>query len=121
MTDSNTSSMRFAPPIGGFQKIDGRRVFVHRSSSGGPAVVFLPGVGAVGLDYFVVQQQISQFITAGGVRPWAGTGYSDPLPLPRTAAAVAAELRELLRTISCRPRRVRPRPSGWHPIGTSSR
>jgi pimeloyl-ACP methyl ester carboxylesterase len=26
-----------------------------------------------------------------------GTGYSDPLPLPRTAAAVATELRELLR------------------------
>jgi pimeloyl-ACP methyl ester carboxylesterase len=26
-----------------------------------------------------------------------GTGYSDPLPLPRTAAAVAVELRELLR------------------------
>ncbi|MFF2812655.1 alpha/beta fold hydrolase [Streptomyces sp. NPDC058000] len=90
------SSTRPAPPIGGFQEIDGRRIFVHRSGSGGPAVVFLPGASAVGLDYFGVQQGVSQFTTAV-VYDRGGTGYSDPLPLPRTAAAVAAELRELLR------------------------
>ncbi|WP_405163847.1 alpha/beta hydrolase [Nocardia sp. NBC_01499] len=96
MTNHRTSSQRLAPPIGGFQEIDGRRVFVHRSGSGGPAVVFLPGASAVGLDYFGVQQQVSQFSTAV-VYDRGGTGYSDPLPLPRTAAAVATELRELLR------------------------
>ncbi|RXS85746.1 alpha/beta hydrolase [Streptomyces sp. TM32] len=96
MTNNSTSFPRLAPPIGGFQEIDGRRVFVHRSGSGGPAVVFLPGAGAVGLDYFGVQQGVSQFTTAV-VYDRGGTGYSDPLPLPRTAAAVAAELRELLR------------------------
>jgi len=85
-----------APPVGGFQEVDGRRVFVHRSGSGGPAVVFLPGAGAVGLDYFGVQQGVSQFTTAV-VYDRGGTGYSDPLPLPRTAGAVATELRELLR------------------------
>jgi len=89
---TNTS----APPIGGFQEVDGRRVFVHRSGGGGPAVVFLPGAGAVGLDYFGVQQGVSQFTTAV-VYDRGGTGYSDPVPLPRTAAAVATELRELLR------------------------
>jgi pimeloyl-ACP methyl ester carboxylesterase len=96
MTDNSTSPARLAPPIGGFQEIDGRRVFVHRSGSGGPAVVFLPGASAVGLDYFGLQQQVSQFITAV-VYDRCGTGYSDPLVLPRTAAAVATELRELLR------------------------
>ncbi|MEV4238050.1 alpha/beta hydrolase [Nocardia sp. NPDC049737] len=96
MTNDITSSTRLAPPIGGFQKIDGRRVFVHRSGRGGPAVVFLPGASAVGLDYFGVQQHVSQFTTAV-VYDRGGTGYSDPLPLPRTAAAVATELRELLR------------------------
>ncbi|WP_432001511.1 alpha/beta fold hydrolase [Streptomyces sioyaensis] len=96
MPNNSTSSPRLAPPIGGFQEIDGRRVFVHRSGSGGPAVVFLPGAGAVGLDYFGVQQAVSQFTTAV-VYDRGGTGYSDPLPLPRTAAAVATELRELLR------------------------
>jgi pimeloyl-ACP methyl ester carboxylesterase len=96
MTNNITSSARLAPPIGGFQEIDGRRVFVHRSGSGGPAVVFLPGASAVGLDYFGVQQGVSQFTTAV-VYDRGGTGYSDPLPLPRTAAAVATELHELLR------------------------
>ncbi|MCX4582543.1 alpha/beta fold hydrolase [Streptomyces sp. NBC_01481] len=96
MTNSSTTSARLAPSVGGFQEIDGRRIFVHRSGSGGPAVVFLPGASAVGLDYFGVQQGVSQFTTAV-VYDRGGTGYSDPLPLPRTAAAVATELRELLR------------------------
>ncbi|KAA8887154.1 alpha/beta hydrolase [Nocardia colli] len=95
MTNNSTSSTRLAPPIGGFHEIDGRRLFAHRSGSGRPAVVFLTGASAVGLDYFGVQQQVSQFTTAV-LYDRGGTGYSDPLPLPRTATAVASELRELL-------------------------
>ncbi len=86
------------PPIGGFQEVDGHRLFVRRSGSGGPAVVFLPGAGAVGLDYFGVQQGVSQFTTAV-VYDRGGTGYSDRLPLPRSAAAVATELRKLLQAM----------------------
>lgn len=96
MTNDSIPSTRLAPPVGGFEEIDGRRVFVHRSGSGGPAVVFLAGAGAVGLDYFGVQQQVSRFTTAV-VYDRGGTGYSDPLPLPRTATAVATELRDVLR------------------------
>jgi pimeloyl-ACP methyl ester carboxylesterase len=90
-----TSPVRRVPPDGGFQEIDGRRMFVHRSGRGGPAVVFLPGAGAVGLDYLGVQERASRFTTAV-LYDRGGTGYSDPLPLPRTAAAVATELHELL-------------------------
>ncbi|GGX74316.1 alpha/beta fold hydrolase [Streptomyces hiroshimensis] len=97
MTNNSTSSAaRLVPPVGGFQKVDGRRVFVHRSGSGGPAVVFLPGASAVGLDYLGLQRAVSQFTTAV-VYDRGGTGYSDDVPLPRTAAAVATELYELLR------------------------
>lgn len=95
MTNNSASAARLVPPIGGFQEIDGRRVFVHRSGSGGPAVVFLPGASMVGLNYFLVQQQVSRFTTVV-TYDRGGTGYSDPLPLPRTAAAVATELYELL-------------------------
>ncbi|WET81670.1 hypothetical protein P3102_10895 [Amycolatopsis sp. QT-25] len=52
MTDDITSTVRPAPPVGGFGEVDGRRIFVHRPGSGGPAVVFLPGASAAGLDYF---------------------------------------------------------------------
>lgn len=96
MTNLSTSPTRPAPPLGGFQQLDGRRVFTHRQGDGGPAVVFLPGASAVGLDYYGVQQQVAEFTTAV-VYDRSGTGYSDPVPLPRTAAAVADELRELLR------------------------
>lgn len=99
-TSNNTASTQLTPPLaaplGGFQDIDGRRIFVHRAGSGdGPAVVFLPGASAVGLDYFGIQQQVAQFTTAV-VYDRAGTGYSDPAALPRTAAEVATELHELL-------------------------
>lgn len=94
MTDS-TISTALIPPIGDFRQIHGRRVFVHRSGGGGPAVVVLQGAGMVGLDYFLVHQQVARFTTAV-VYDRGGTGYSDPVPLPRTAAAVATELHELL-------------------------
>ncbi|MEU5695337.1 alpha/beta hydrolase [Actinosynnema sp. NPDC020468] len=93
---NRTTPPRPVPPIGGFQEVDGRRIFVHRTGRGGPAAVFLPGAGAVGLDYLGVQEEVARFTTAVGYDR-GGTGYSDPLPLPRTAAAVAAELRALLR------------------------
>ncbi|WP_019926267.1 alpha/beta fold hydrolase [Nocardia sp. BMG111209] len=95
MTNNTASATRPAPPVGRLQKVDGRRIFVHRLGTGGPPVVFLPGAGAVGLDYFAVQQKVSQFCTAV-VYDRGGTGYSDPVPLPRTAAAVATELHEVL-------------------------
>ncbi|MEU1290448.1 alpha/beta hydrolase [Kitasatospora sp. NPDC005856] len=95
MKNESTSATPFQPPVGGFQEIDGRRLYLHRQGSGGPAVVLLPGASAIGLDYFGVQQGAAQFTTAV-VYDRGGTGYSDDAALPRTAAEVATELRELL-------------------------
>ncbi|MEV0250797.1 alpha/beta hydrolase [Nocardia sp. NPDC050712] len=95
MTQSIDDTGQLVPPIGGFQEIDGRRIFVHRAGEG-PTVVFLPGASAIGLDYFGVHQEVSRFATAV-LYDRGGTGYSDALPLPRTAAAVAEELLAVLR------------------------
>jgi pimeloyl-ACP methyl ester carboxylesterase len=85
-----------APPIGRLYDVDGRRLLLHRSGSGGPAVVFAPGAGLIGLDYLNVHDRISRFTTSV-LYDRAGTGWSDEIQLPRSAAEVTDELRALLR------------------------
>lgn len=69
---------------------------LHRSGTGGPAVVILPGASAVGLDYLNIHDRISEFTTSV-LYDRGGTGWSDPVDLPRSAAEVATELHDLLR------------------------
>lgn len=86
------------PPLGQLYHVGERRLWLHRSgtgATGGPAVVFLPGASAVGLDYLNIHDRISEFTTSV-LYDRAGTGWSDPADLPRTAAEVATELRDLL-------------------------
>jgi pimeloyl-ACP methyl ester carboxylesterase len=85
------------PPLGRYAEVGGRRVLLHRSGGGSPAAVFLPGGGAVGLDYLNVQARAAA-LTTSVLYDRAGTGWSDRVDLPRTAAQVTDELRELLRT-----------------------
>lgn len=86
-----------SPPLGRYFDVRGRRLLLHRSGSGSPAVVFLPGGGAVGLDYLNVQERAAA-LTTSVLYDRAGTGWSDAVELPRTSAQVTDELRELLRT-----------------------
>ena len=85
-----------APPIGRRYDVGGRQLMLHRSGTGGPAVVILPGASAVGLDYLNIHDRISEFTTSV-LYDRGGTGWSDPADLPRSAAAVATELHDLLR------------------------
>jgi pimeloyl-ACP methyl ester carboxylesterase len=87
---------RAIPPAGRYYEVDGRQLLLHQSGSGSPAVVFLAGAGAVGLDYWNVQQRAAGFATSA-VYDRAGTGWSDRVELPRTSTEVTSELRELLR------------------------
>jgi pimeloyl-ACP methyl ester carboxylesterase len=85
-----------AAPLGRYYDVEGRRLLLHRSGSGSPAVVFLPGGGAVGLDYWNVQERAAE-LTTSVVYDRAGTGWSDRVAVPLTSAEVTDELHLLLR------------------------
>jgi pimeloyl-ACP methyl ester carboxylesterase len=70
---------------------------LHRSGTGGPAVVFLPGAALVGLDYVNLHDRVAE-LTTSVLYDRAGTGWSDPADLPRTATEVTDELCDLLHT-----------------------
>ena len=96
VTEEETAAVTTAPPpLGRYHEVAGRRLLLHQSGTGTPAVVFLPGAGAVGLDYLNVQQEAAK-LTTSVLYDRAGTGWSDPGGLPRTSAEVTSELRELL-------------------------
>jgi hypothetical protein len=62
------------PPLGSFYEVGGRRLLLHRSGRGCPAVVILPGGGTVGLDYLNVQERAAK-VTTSVVYDRAGTGF----------------------------------------------
>jgi pimeloyl-ACP methyl ester carboxylesterase len=82
-------------PLGTRVPVGGLQLWVHRSGTGGPAVVIFPGGGTVGLDYLNIHEGVARRATSV-IYDRAGTGWSDPTDLPRTAARVTAELRDLL-------------------------
>lgn len=94
--DPDTTTEGPSPP-GRYYDIGGRQLLLHQSGSGSPAVVFLPGGGAVGLDYLNVQERAAA-LTTSVLYDRAGTGWSDRVEMPRTSTQVTDELRELLRT-----------------------
>jgi len=87
-----------APPVGGYFVVEGRRLFVYRSGSDDPTVVFLAGAGTVGLDYLNVQEAAADLSTSL-LYDRAGSGWSDAVELPRTLTQVTDELRELLQVV----------------------
>jgi len=67
--------------------VDG--VATYPRGADGPSVLYLPGAGLVGLDFLNLTE------TPGATHllyDRGGTGWSDPVPLPRSAAEVAREL-----------------------------
>lgn len=101
---NHRTAVTTTPPIGRLYNVGGRRLFLHRSGSKGPVVVFLAGPSAVGLDYPNVHDEVAEF-TTWVLYDRGGTGWSGPVELPHTAANVASELRELLRARGPGPHR----------------
>lgn len=70
--------------------VDG--VAVYRIGAGPASVLYLPGAGLLGLDFLNLTSVpgATHLLYDRG-----GTGWSDPVPLPRSAAEVASELRRI--------------------------
>ena len=79
-----------------FVDIGGRRLAATRTGTGSPTVILETGLGAESNEWLGVQEKIS---TSTQVLRYdrAGRGASDAAPKPRTAAAMLADLRTLLR------------------------
>jgi len=99
---SQPSFATAAPPLGRRYDVCGRQLLLHRSGAGGPAVVFLPGAGLIGLDYLNIHDEISRRTTCV-LYDRAGTGWSDEIALPRSAAEVVDELHDLLHAAQVPP------------------
>jgi pimeloyl-ACP methyl ester carboxylesterase len=87
--------------IGRSVDIGGRTLNIFCSGSGGPAVIFESASG-IGLEWQPVQTEVAKFTKAC----WydrAGMGWSDTGPFPRTSAAIARDLHELLKKAGVPP------------------
>jgi pimeloyl-ACP methyl ester carboxylesterase len=82
------------PPVGQLIDIGGRSLHIHCVGSG-PTVVLEAGHGGTSLDWTLVQTQLADRIRVCAYDR-AGSGWSDPAPLPRTPEAVTADLHALL-------------------------
>src|SRR5271154_5712859 len=91
-----------APLLGRHYEVAGRQLALHCAGAGGPAVVFLPGAGLIGLDFLNIHEAASRFATSV-IYDRAGTGWSEAIALPRTAADAARELHDLLRAANVPP------------------
>src|SRR5436190_4265400 len=75
---------------------DGARLNLYCMGSGSPTVVFDSGWGDWAPAWSKVQPEIAKWTRACSYDR-AGTGFSDPGPMPRTSVHIAEELRTALR------------------------
>ena len=83
------------PPPGRLVDVGGFRLHIWCTGSGSPLVILESGLGGAFVSWGYVQPEVARF-TRACAYDRAGLGYSDPGPTPRTAARMAAELRDLL-------------------------
>lgn len=83
------------PPWGTRWQVSGGAMLLHRSGAGDVPVVWLAGGGMFGLYYWNVHERAAEFTTSV-IYDRLGTGWSDPVELPRSSTEVTDDLRELL-------------------------
>jgi pimeloyl-ACP methyl ester carboxylesterase len=82
--------------------IGGRALNIFCSGDGNPAVIFDSPGAEPGLIWEPIQTEIAKF-TRSCWYDRAGVGWSDPGPYPRTSAAIAGDLHELLKRAGVPP------------------
>lgn len=83
------------PDIGQTFKLKNGKIWASLVGNGSPTVIFISGAGTVGLDYYELQQKVSDK-SSTFIYDRMGIGYSSSCILPRTSKMVVEELHELL-------------------------
>jgi pimeloyl-ACP methyl ester carboxylesterase len=83
--------------------IGGRRsLYLVEKGSGYPTVLFEAGIAATNLNWFHIQEPVSQFASTVSYDR-GGLGWSSPCRTARTPANIAAELHQLLEGAAIKP------------------
>jgi pimeloyl-ACP methyl ester carboxylesterase len=85
------------PAPGKLVDAGGHRLHLYCTGTGSPTVVFEAGKGGTSLDWSLVQLQL-ETETRVCAYDRAGTGWSEPGPLPRTPEQVVTEFHTMLQT-----------------------
>ncbi len=93
---AEASDLRAYPPAGQMVDVGGYRLHINCTGAGSPTVVIDAGWGDWSLGWSRVQAGVAP-TTQVCTYDRAGTGYSDPGPLPRDATQFAKELHTLLK------------------------
>jgi pimeloyl-ACP methyl ester carboxylesterase len=80
----------------------GRRLYLLEKGSGEATVLFEAGIAATNLNWFHIQESVSQFAATASYDR-GGLGWSSPSRTPRTPGNLAAELHELLWEAGLKP------------------
>jgi pimeloyl-ACP methyl ester carboxylesterase len=92
---------RHLPP-GRFVTVANRRLHVHETGSGRPAVIFESGLASSSLSWYPVQQLVAERTRAVSYDR-AGIGWSDEDTSPRTVQGMIDDLAEVLKNSGIRP------------------
>lgn len=96
---ANSQSKPAAPEL---VDVEGRKMEVVRSGTGGPTVVFEAGFAPRDLTWDSVQPLVANFASTLSYAHF-GLGSSDAPSAPRSASQIAAELHALLKSIGAKP------------------
>jgi pimeloyl-ACP methyl ester carboxylesterase len=81
---------------------NGSKIYLLEKGSSGPTVLFESGIAATNLNWFHIQEQVSQFAATASYDR-CGLGWSSPCQTARTPGNIAVELHELLASAGIKP------------------